>query len=130
MKLDEILESFEPEEDDDDYDEEAAMDAYFDKFHNMTEPQMIAAVKEDPDNIMHMSNATPKVMMAAVKTYGGTLRNFWMEKPSKEIVNAALTEPSFVSNARDYNNLVKDMFADNGILMNKWIRYGQNMRDM
>jgi hypothetical protein len=126
MKLDEILESFEPEDD-----EEAAMDAYFDKFHKMTEPQMIAAVKEDPDNIMHMSNATPKVLMAAVKEYGGALRNFWMDHDvPKEVINTALTEPTFVHNKRDYDNLVKDMFADNGILMNKWIRYGNNMRNM
>jgi hypothetical protein len=128
MKLDEILESFEPE--DDDYDEEAAMDAYFDKFRNMTEPQMIAAVKEDPDNIMHMPHATEKVQLTAVKEYGGALRNFWAERPSKAVVNAALTEPTFVHDARSYDALVKDMFADNSIMMHKWIRYGQNMRNM
>jgi hypothetical protein len=124
MKLTDILENYEDEDDDE-------MDAYFDSFHKMTEPEMIASVKEDPDNIMHMPNATPKVMIAAVKEYGGALRNFWMDRDiPKEVINTALTEPSFVTNGRDYDSLVKDMFADNSILMNKWLRYGKNMRNM
>lgn len=127
MKLDEIIENYSY---DNDEDEDAAMEEYFDRFTRMTEPEMIAAVKEDPDNIMHMSHATEKVQLTAVKEYGGALRNFWADRPSKAVVNAALTEPTFVHDKRSYDALVKDMFADNSILMNKWLRYGDNMRNM
>ena len=132
MKLDDLLEGYyqhtgEYEDDDNDSD----MDEYFNQFHNMTEPEMLAVVKEYPNNIAHMPNATPKVMMLAVKEYGGSILTFY-HRPTvpNNVISSALTEPAFIHQVDTYNDFVKTYFKDNVVLCNKWLRYADNIRGM
>ena len=110
MKLDDLLEGYyqhtgEYEDDDNDSD----MDEYFNQFHNMTEPEMLAVVKE----------------------YGGSILTFY-HRPTvpNNVISSALTEPAFIHQVDTYNDFVKTYFKDNVVLCNKWLRYADNIRGM
>lgn len=51
---------------------------------------------------------------------------------SKDLLNSILTNESLIKYKAHpiYDKFIKDYFKDNTILMNKWLRYAQNMRSM
>jgi hypothetical protein len=101
----------------------------------------LAAVEHWPNEINELIkyNEAPideDVKMAAVKTYGGAI--VWIPNPSNELLKVALVDPTFI-NLRQatqngivspYDSFVKEHFKNNSILMNKWLRYAQNIRDL
>lgn len=122
MKLNELI--IETAEDDE-------YDAYIDRFHNMSEDEMLRSVEEDPDTIMYMSNAPKHVQLAAVNKDGAAIMNFIYDldlDKDKDVIYAAFTNPKFIHQKRAYEDTIKDLYADNALLMNKWLRYGQNIR--
>jgi hypothetical protein len=55
------------------------------------------------------------------------------EDPTANVIKRLLTEPMFINAAprfHIYDDFVKEHFKDNTVLMNKWLRYGKNMREM
>lgn len=51
-------------------------------------------------------------------------------KPDKDMIKTALTNIHFIMDAVAYQNFVQEHFKDNSVLMNKWLRYAENMRNM
>lgn len=101
----------------------------------------IAAVEHWPNEINELIkySETPideDVKMAAVKTYGGVI--VWIPNPSNELLKVALTDPKFIELSqatqdgivRPYDSFVKKHFKNNTILMNKWLRYAKNIREL
>lgn len=112
-----------------------------------------AAVKQAyldmvPNGIRRINNPTEEQQLAAVSKDGSViLRDIKVGKRnpiSSKVLAAALSEPNFIngklsysSNStsniirqKKYDDFVKKTFADNTVLMNKWLRYAQNIREM
>jgi hypothetical protein len=98
--------------------------------HGLTVPENVIelAVSKQPDNIKHIPNPSEELKLAAVKKRGILIKS--CKNPSKELLNTALTEPKFIKNEKHYNKFVKQHFKDNTVLMNKWLRYAKNVREM
>jgi hypothetical protein len=52
----------------------------------------------------------------------------YIKSPSPSVARAILTNPIII-NSVDYPKLVARFFRDNNMLMNKWLRYGEAMRN-
>jgi hypothetical protein len=53
-----------------------------------------------------------------------------IKNPSKTLLNIALIDQKFINNVTKYNTFVKNCFKNNTVLMNKWLRYAENMREL
>lgn len=53
-----------------------------------------------------------------------------INNPDKLIVSKSLTDPEFIQFKVTYDDFVKEYFKDNSVLMNKWLRYADNIREM
>lgn len=84
------------------------------------------AVKKLPANITQIPNPPENLKLVAVSKNGELIKR--LPNPSTELLNAALTEPKFIKNEKSYTKFVKMYFKDNALLMNKWLRYANNIR--
>ena len=105
----------------------------------------LAAVKTHGLAIQFIKNPSPEVQLAAVKKWGDVIR--WIENPSPEVQLAAvnqngdaiqyiknpphewITLPSIIRNKDLYDATVKKIYPNNNLLIKKWIRYGDTMRE-
>jgi hypothetical protein len=71
---------------------------------------------------------TPELIEACLKISICNIRS--VPHPTKEHVTTALTDPEFIQEPDLYTDFVKKHFKDNTVLLNKWMRYGENMRGM
>jgi hypothetical protein len=108
-----------------------------DKKGYCTEENQLAVVKQDWPAIEVLLRAgvtvPESVMLAAVSKNGAALHIIYIviKDLPKAVVTTALTEPNFIHMGTDfYGQFVKDYFKDNTVLMNKWLRYRDNMRDI
>lgn len=99
-----------------------------------------------PDGIHRIKNPTEAQQLAAVSRNGSLILNdikVGKRNPiSSKVLAAALSEPNFINGnsmynhtgnlhrQKQYDDFVKKTFADNTVLMNKWLRYAQNIREM
>jgi hypothetical protein len=111
----------------------------------------ISAVTKRPTSIRSIENPSEAVQMAAVKKNIYVLD--YIEHPTYNVVKYAVTkdcgvasmiDPKFLTpdlitqvltdprwtifEVETYNNLVRNIFQGNNLLINKWIRYGEKMR--
>jgi hypothetical protein len=87
----------------------------------------LAAIKQKPTLIKYLKNPAAEVQMLAVSKDGFTIKG--IKDPSLEVIRAALQNPKTIRKQPQYDKLVKHIFKDNTMLMNKWLRYGETMRD-
>ncbi len=66
------------------------------------------------------------VQMAAVSRAGSAIA--YIPNPSNNVLMTAFKNPSFVK-SKFYDKMVKQYFKDNTMLMKKWLRYGETMRN-
>lgn len=71
---------------------------------------------------------TPELINACLKLSICNIRS--VPHPTKEQVTTALTDPEFIQEEDLYTDFVKKIFKDNTVLLNKWMRYAENMRGM
>ena len=83
----------------------------------------LAAVNQNGWAIQYIKNPSPEVELAAVKGYGRAIQ--FIENPSHELI----TLPSVIKIKDLYDNLIKKLYANNNLLIKKWIRYGDTMRE-
>ncbi len=76
--------------------------------------------------VVDWKGKTEEEQLAAVKQDGRAIR--YIDNPSMEVIKIALTNQTLIDDVYTYNNQVKRLFANNALLMNKWLRYGENMR--
>jgi hypothetical protein len=85
--------------------------------------------EEDGGHGKDYDQYTPTEQLEAVTQYGGIVCMF--QHPTKEAVKVALVEPKWISSDDEtYEEFVEEYFKNNTILMNKWLRYAQNIRDL
>ncbi len=94
---------------------------------NPSEAVQMAAVKQNPYAIQYINNPTEKVQLYVVGKNGMYIT--MIEQPLNDVVMRALRDPTFYTYEYMYNKFVKDYFKDNNLLLKKWLRYGEAMRD-
>jgi hypothetical protein len=115
-----------------------------------SEKVQLVAVQRDPFSIYYIKNPTEKVQLLAVSLNAYTIRSIknpseavqleairegngrvvqFLENPTASAIKAALTQQGLIDDSMDYTRIVKKLFANNTILMNKWLRYGEAMRN-
>lgn len=108
-----------------------------DKKGYCTEENQLAVVKQDwpaVDALLRAKIKVPEsVLLEAVSKNGAAINTIYkfVKNLPKSVVTTALTEPNYIHMGTDfYGEFVKDYFKNNTILMNKWLRYRDNMRDI
>lgn len=94
---------------------------------NPSEPVQLAAVTQNGDAVRYIKNPSEAVQAAAVNQDAfsiGFIRN-----PITAVIRKALMDPLLINNQQVYDREVKRLFANNTLLMKKWLRYGENMRN-
>lgn len=49
---------------------------------------------------------------------------------STAAINSLFTNPEFIETGKVYDDVVRRIFKDNNVIMNKWLRYGKNMGEL
>jgi hypothetical protein len=100
------------------------------KIKNPSEAVQLAAVSCDGyaieiiiDNKINPSEA---VQLAAVAQHGSAIMH--IKDPSPVVIKTALTNPELIRYSITFDEAVKKLFANNSLLMKKWLRYGEAMR--
>jgi hypothetical protein len=98
-----------------------------------SEKDQIAMIKRlgmyGPDAIRKIDNPSPTVQLFAVNK--NPLAIFGITNPTPEAVNAVLPNEDFINCPGDfYNKFVKRHFKNNTVLMNKWLRYAENIKEL
>jgi hypothetical protein len=99
-----------------------------------------------PNGISRIKNPTEAQQLAAVSVDGYVILhniNVGKRNPiSSKVLAAALSEPNFITGKtsyspngnihrqKQYDDFVKHTFANNTVLMNKWLRYAKNVREI
>jgi hypothetical protein len=100
----------------------------------VTEPVFVAAVLQDPRiaAIIHWVEwKFPEWELTSTEQeLVDALRKNTDYKLPKSCITLALTNPNFIKDSTNYTKFIKTQFRDNMVLMNKWLRYGKNMREM
>jgi hypothetical protein len=85
----------------------------------------IAYFKINSSNI----NIPPDVTKFAVEKWGWPITV--VDNPSPALVKLALTCEPFIRNEKLYHDYVTlHVFPNNSVMANKWLRYGENIRDL
>ncbi len=95
---------------------------------NPSEAVQIAAVHGNPIVIRHLPNASEAVQLSAISGQQGWAVQF-IKTPTKKVLLIALKDQKFINNEEEYEKFIKKYFANNTILIKKWLRYGQAMRE-
>ena len=113
--------------------------------NDMSDEEQLAAVNRNGDAIRFIKNPSPEVQLAAVKQRGLAIE--YIKNPSPEVQLAAvkksgdaillinnpshelITLPSVIKIKDLYDNLIKNIYPNNNLLIKKWIRYGDTMRE-
>jgi hypothetical protein len=120
---------------------------------NPSEALQLAAIKQDVSAIYSIESPTEKAQMLAVSKFGYSIKYLYkigiepseavqlaainqtafsieyILNPLPNVIKAALTSPGIIRADTFYNAEVERIFKDNIMLMKKWIRYGETMRD-
>ncbi len=94
---------------------------------NPSEVVQTAAVNQNGYVLHHIKNPSEAVRLAAVRQYGGAI--YYINNPTKQEIKIALTDQKFIVFRATYEQIIKRIFANNALMMRKWIRYGKNMRN-
>ena len=124
-----LIDIFEASTDINDMSEEvqlAAVKGYGDAIRFIKNPSpevQLAAVKQDAYAIQFIKNPSQEVQLAAVSQSGQAIE--YIKNPSHELI----TLPSVIKIKDLYDNLIKNIYPNNNLLIKKWIRYGDTMRE-
>jgi hypothetical protein len=80
--------------------------------------------------ISGIENPTEEMQLAAIQNHIGTLSG--IANPTPKVIKLALTSPHNFDHDSIYESFkheVKRLFKDNALLMKKWLRYGETMRN-
>jgi hypothetical protein len=99
---------------------------------NPSEAVQLAAVRQNGAAIERIidNGVIPSAAVESAAIASNVMAILYIKHPSPIDVKKALTDLFFISYSIDnYEKVVKRLFKDNQILMKKWIRYGETMRN-
>jgi hypothetical protein len=97
-------------------------------WNTKSEKQQIAGVRFRVDRILNINNPSEAVQLEVVNQHGYNIN--CIRNPTQKVVLAALKNLDFIELQENYEAFVKKYFANNTILMKKWLRYGEAMREV
>lgn len=80
----------------------------------------------DPSSIEYLTNPSEDLQLTAIRNHGQYIK--YIKNPTRNVITKALTDPNFVQNVQTYDPYVRKLFKDNTLMMNKWLRYAENVR--
>ncbi|MCK9369601.1 hypothetical protein M0R04_06810 [Candidatus Dojkabacteria bacterium] len=96
------------------------------KIDNPSEVVQLSAVKQHPFAIRYIKNPSEDAQLAAVNKYAWTIH--YIKNPTTKVLLTTLKDLKFIKDEEEYNGFIKQYFANNKLLMKKWLRYGEAMR--
>jgi hypothetical protein len=90
------------------------------------EELQLVAVRLDPEAVQFIENPTISVQRLVIA--GNPWNIDYINNPSPAIVIEVLKNPQVFADEFYYSTYVKRYFANNTLLMKKWLRYGDLMR--
>lgn len=101
-------------------------------WNTRSEKDQIAMIKRlgmyGADAIRKINNPSPKVQLIAVTK--NPIAILSITNPTPEAASVVLTNEDFINNSRHYEYFVRKYFKDNTVLMNKWLRYAENIKEL
>ncbi|MCK9369658.1 hypothetical protein M0R04_07100 [Candidatus Dojkabacteria bacterium] len=97
------------------------------KIQNPSEAVQIAAVSKRGLAIQDIENQSEAVQLAAFKENTSAIHFF--KNPTQKVLLKCLTSQEFINCNIGYNQALTKFFANNTLLMKKWLRYGEVMRN-
>ncbi|MCK9369656.1 hypothetical protein M0R04_07090 [Candidatus Dojkabacteria bacterium] len=117
-------------------------------WNTKSEKEQIDLVTKDGLSIRHIEHPSLAVQMAAINQYSWAIRYIknpseaiqltavaiaawvvrYIDNPTTKVLLTALKDLKFIKDEEEYNGFVKKYFANNTLLMKKWLRYGEAMR--
>ncbi|MCK9369772.1 hypothetical protein M0R04_07700 [Candidatus Dojkabacteria bacterium] len=94
---------------------------------NPSEAVQLAAIRHQPWAVVFLKNPTLAAQKLAVKLEPWQLDA--IKNPDPAIIRMALTDIRFIQSPSSYIRTVNWLFKDNDLLMKKWLRYGETMRN-
>ncbi|MCK9369775.1 hypothetical protein M0R04_07715 [Candidatus Dojkabacteria bacterium] len=92
-----------------------------------SEAQLLADVSMNGYLIRNITNPSEAVQAVAIRE--NPLSVGLIKNPSQKVVLTALKDERFINHPIHYNFFVKRHFANNTLLMKKWLRYCETMRN-
>jgi hypothetical protein len=106
-----------------------ALDIIVKKGIKPSEAVQIAAVSESGIIIQDIRNPSEAVQLAAVNQTGYAIEFIKVELITQLVAKTALIDVKYIKHHREsYNEMVHKLFANNTVLLKKWLRYGEAMR--
>ncbi|MCK9369743.1 hypothetical protein M0R04_07545 [Candidatus Dojkabacteria bacterium] len=103
-----------------------------------SEQVQLIAIHSDPDYLRFIKKPTEAVQLLAVTRSGCAiieLLDKGIKKFSDNVIRTALIDLNLIKYSnkwgavKHYDDVVRALFPNNSLLMKKWIRYGQALRD-
>jgi hypothetical protein len=95
---------------------------------NPSETVQKMAIWPDIYAIKSIKNPTPSVQMEVVRAMSRAIE--FIDNPTEEAIKTAFTDEKFIKDSpTSYEVQVKRVFKGNTLLMKKWLRYGEAMRN-
>jgi hypothetical protein len=93
----------------------------------------VAAVKQNSGALQILQHTGIKISprLHFIEVYNvPSIENYFIN-PTRENLNIVLTDQKFIMEWKKiYDKFVKHIFANNSVMVNKWLRYSENMRNM
>ncbi|MCK9369659.1 hypothetical protein M0R04_07105 [Candidatus Dojkabacteria bacterium] len=97
------------------------------KIDDPSELVQIESILKNISSLEYIKNPTEHVMQKAAARCGYAV--LFIKNPSQKVLLIALKEPGFIGMQTRYEIFVKKYFANNTLLMKKWLRYGEAVRE-
>jgi hypothetical protein len=94
---------------------------------NPSEAVQLAAINNTPWATAFIEQPTIRVQECVIQKSCQYITE--IQNPDPSIIKLALTNQRLIDNSYTYDFAVNKLFKDNAILMKKWLRYGEAMRD-
>jgi hypothetical protein len=98
------------------------------ELENPSEAVQLAAVTQSGFNIKYIADPSPAVQQAAVDKNGWEVMQY-VEHRSPVVIKNTLTHFEFIEDERLFQFAVNMLLKGNGVLIKKWLRYGEAMRE-
>ncbi len=92
-------------------------------WNTRSEKQKIAGVGANAYRIQHIDDPSEAVQLAAVNQAGYAIK--FIVNPTQVVLLTSLKDQRFINNQCAYEKFVKEYFANNTLLLKKWIKCGE-----
>jgi hypothetical protein len=98
-------------------------------YNHLTHEKQLEIVKWNGCGIKHIDNQTEDLQVAAVKQNANAIWS--IRTPCTKVLSIVLSnEELIITDPDSYIEMVLSLYDDNTVMVNKWLRYAENVRSM